>query len=143
MARERGNYSSHNRISRRGALRGAGLGVAGLAGVALFGCGGDDGEGGGGTTATAASGGTGTAAAGGGALPSDQIRIAPGAYENSIPPTPGELDPANNARYGGTLMARSARRSSARAAQWQGRRRNPSRATPPGRQNSVSATNWR
>ena len=106
MARERGTYWSRGTISRRGALRGAGLGVAGLAGVALFGCGGDDGDDGGGAAATTAPGGGGTAAAGGGALPSDQIRIAPGEYADSIPPTPGELDPANNARYGGTLMAR-------------------------------------
>ena len=107
MARERTSYWSRSTISRRGALRGAGLGVAGLAGVALFGCGGDEGEDGGGAASTAApGGGTGTAAPGGGPLPSDQIRIAPGAYENEIPPTPGELDPANNARYGGTLMAR-------------------------------------
>ena len=104
MAKERGNYWSRSTISRRGALRGAGLGVAGLAGVALFGCGGDDGDDGG-TTGTAAPSG-GTTAAGGGALPSDQIRIAPGAYDGSIPATPGELDPATNARYGGTLMAR-------------------------------------
>src|SRR5687768_2766473 len=99
------NYWSRRTLSRRGALRGAGLGVAGLAGVALFGCGGDDEPG---STATSApgGGGTGTAAPGGGPLPSDQIRIAPGAYENEIPPTAGELDPANNARYGGTLMAR-------------------------------------
>ncbi len=105
---DRGNYWSRRTLSRRGALRGAGLGAAGLAGVALFGCGGDDD---GGSPATAAPGGgggegTATAAPGGGPLPSDQIRIAPGAYEGSIPATPGELDPANNARYGGTLMAR-------------------------------------
>src|SRR5688500_5577687 len=104
MAKERGNYWSSSTISRRGALRGAGLGVAGLAGVALFGCGGDDGDDGG-TTGTAAPSG-GSTAAGGGALSSDQSRIAPGAYVGSIPATPGELDPATNARYGGTLMAR-------------------------------------
>ena len=100
------SYWDRSTISRRRALRGARLGVAGLAGVALFGCGGDDGETGG-TSGTAAPGGAGTTAGGGGGrLPSDQIRIAPGAYEDSIPATPGELDPANNARYGGTLMAR-------------------------------------
>ncbi len=101
-----GNYWSRRTLSRRGALRGAGVGVAGLAGLALFGCGGDDDAGTPATAAPSGGEGTGTAAPGGGPLPSDQIRIAPGAYEGSIPPTPGELDPANNARYGGTLMAR-------------------------------------
>ena len=62
------NYWSRmmgSRISRRGALRGAGIGAAGLAGAALIGCGDDDdddddddggggGGGGGGATATAA-----------------------------------------------------------------------------------------
>jgi peptide/nickel transport system substrate-binding protein len=56
------NYWSRmmgSRISRRGALRGAGIGAAGLAGAALIGCGDDDddddddGGGGGGGTATA------------------------------------------------------------------------------------------
>ena len=37
-----GNFWTRNRISRRTALRGAGLGVAGLAGAALIGCGDDD-----------------------------------------------------------------------------------------------------
>ncbi|MEE8421552.1 MAG: ABC transporter substrate-binding protein [Dehalococcoidia bacterium] len=36
------NFWTKRRISRRAALRGAGLGVAGLAGAALIGCGGDD-----------------------------------------------------------------------------------------------------
>ncbi len=38
------NYWSGRRISRRAALRGVGLGVAGLAGAALIGCGDDDDE---------------------------------------------------------------------------------------------------
>ncbi|MCK9487404.1 MAG: ABC transporter substrate-binding protein [Dehalococcoidia bacterium] len=44
-----------NRVSRRAALRGAGIGAAGIAGAALIGCGGDDN----GATATAAPGGGG------------------------------------------------------------------------------------
>ena len=41
---EERNYWTRRRISRRTALRGAGLGVAGLAGAALIGCGDDDDE---------------------------------------------------------------------------------------------------
>ena len=36
------NFWINRRISRRAALRGAGLGIAGLAGAALIGCGDDD-----------------------------------------------------------------------------------------------------
>ena len=36
------SYWSRQRVSRRGVLRGTGLGVAGLAGAALIGCGGGD-----------------------------------------------------------------------------------------------------
>jgi len=39
-----GNYWTRQRVSRRTALRGAGVGVAGLAGAALIGCGGGDEE---------------------------------------------------------------------------------------------------
>ncbi|MBT5318570.1 MAG: ABC transporter substrate-binding protein [Chloroflexi bacterium] len=39
-----GNYWTRQRVSRRTALRGAGVGVAGLAGAALIGCGGGDDE---------------------------------------------------------------------------------------------------
>jgi ABC-type transport system substrate-binding protein len=41
---EQRNYWTRRRISRRAALRGVGLGVAGLAGAALIGCGDDDDE---------------------------------------------------------------------------------------------------
>ena len=53
------NYWTRNRISRRAALRGVGLGVAGLAGAALIGCGDEDED----TTAPAASGAATAAAA--------------------------------------------------------------------------------
>jgi peptide/nickel transport system substrate-binding protein len=41
------NYWTGRRISRRGALRGAGVGMAGIAGAVLIGCGGDDDDDGG------------------------------------------------------------------------------------------------
>jgi len=94
------------------------VGVAGLAGAALLGCGGGDGEDGGaaegggasatplqnilgqgaGTTATAA-------AADSTAVAADQVRVAPGMYDVQIPPSPAELAPLVNGRYGGTLLA--------------------------------------
>src|SRR5688572_18672204 len=55
-------YRSRGTLTRRGALRGAGLGAAGRAGVALVGCGGDDGDGDGGGVGTAAPNGGGTTA---------------------------------------------------------------------------------
>jgi peptide/nickel transport system substrate-binding protein len=42
--REEANFWTQRRVSRRAALRGAGVGVAGLAGAALIGCGDDDDE---------------------------------------------------------------------------------------------------
>ena len=101
-------YWTGRRIGRRAALRGAGVGIAGLAGAALIGCGGDDDAT---PAATAAPAGTsaGTAVSGGdgsGPVPADQVRIPPGEYSSPIGPTPAELNPAANARYGGTLMAR-------------------------------------
>ena len=101
-------YWSGRRIGRRAALRGAGVGIAGLAGAALIGCGGDDEAT---PAATAATGGEATATAatgetGGGPVSADQIRVAPGAYINGIPPTPAEQAPLVNGRYGGTLTER-------------------------------------
>jgi len=100
------NYWARRSFGRRAALRGAGVGIAGLAGAALIGCGGGDDE-----PATPAAGGgtaTGTAAAGGGdgKVPADQVRVAPGRYEGQPPPTPAEQDPLTNGRYGGTLTHR-------------------------------------
>src|SRR5690606_682700 len=84
------NYWTRSSLGRRAALRGAGVGIAGLAGAALLGCGGGDED-----PATPAAGGggaTGTAAAGGGdgKVPADQVRVAPGRYEGQPPPTPAE-----------------------------------------------------
>ncbi len=109
------NYWGRRRLDRRTALRGAGLGVAGLAGAALIGCGGGDDNGGGGegggTSATpmqdilgAGGGATATADANATAVPADQVRIAPGLYEVQVPPSPAEANPLVNGRYGGTLL---------------------------------------
>ncbi|MEZ4501297.1 MAG: ABC transporter substrate-binding protein [Dehalococcoidia bacterium] len=102
-------YWASRRVSRRSALRGAGLGFAGLAGAALIGCGSDDEE----PTATATAAGTGTPAGGetpsgggGGAVPADQVRVPPGRYDGWPAPTPAEMDPLANGRYGGTLVHR-------------------------------------
>lgn len=103
------NYWIRRRISRRAALRGAAAGIAGIAGAALIGCGRDDDD----TAAT--SGGpsqqgqqqptaSATAEAAGSPMPAGRIRIPGGFYDNPIPPTPAELNPAVNGRYGGKLV---------------------------------------
>jgi len=62
-----GGYWTRRRLSRRGMLRGAGVGIAGLAGAALIGCGGSDDEGGdGGGSSGGGTGGASTGAATGG-----------------------------------------------------------------------------
>ena len=64
---EPGSYWHKQSLTRRRMIRGASLGVAGLAGAALIGCGDDDDGGDGGTpSGTTAPGGNGTAAPGGG-----------------------------------------------------------------------------
>ena len=92
-----GNYWTRRRVGRRAALRGAGLGVAGLAGAALIGCGGGDdgGDGGSGGSDTGANIGaqmTATsvateAASGSTPVPADQVRITPGVYDGPVPPS--------------------------------------------------------
>ncbi|MEX2032010.1 MAG: hypothetical protein WEA81_03995, partial [Dehalococcoidia bacterium] len=103
------NYWSRGRVGRRTVLRSGALGVAGLAGAALIGCGGGDDEeptasgvgaaaaGGARLDATAAA----TAAAGTTPVPADQVRIAPGLYDGPAPPSAAELNPSVNAKYGG------------------------------------------
>ncbi len=97
--------------SRRSILRGAGLGVAGLAGAALVGCGGGDDE----EEATATNGGSGAQVgaqltatavatqteAAATAVPADQIRVVAGVYDGPVPPSAAELNPALNAKRGG------------------------------------------
>ncbi|MCC6238470.1 MAG: ABC transporter substrate-binding protein [Dehalococcoidia bacterium] len=97
------------RVTRRSALRGAGVGIAGLTGAALFGCGGTSEEG---TVAELKStnsftaGDTLTVPTPAGKVGKDQVRVKPGVYEGAIPMTPAETDPLANGRYGGTLMVR-------------------------------------
>ncbi|MDP2328610.1 MAG: ABC transporter substrate-binding protein, partial [Dehalococcoidia bacterium] len=99
-------YWTRRRVGRRTVIRGAGLGVAGLAGAALIGCGGGDDDGGGtgggltgttlGTATTVA-----TAEAGGTPVPADQVRVKPGVYDGPVAPSAAELNPAVNAKRGG------------------------------------------
>ncbi|MFN8638915.1 MAG: ABC transporter substrate-binding protein [Dehalococcoidia bacterium] len=107
-----GNYWSR-RVGRRGVLRGAGVGIAGLAGAALFGCGGGGSE----ERATAVAitpppktGGTGVFSKeqypSQGKVGADQVRMKPGAYEGPQPPTPAERDILANGRRGGTVLTR-------------------------------------
>jgi ABC-type transport system substrate-binding protein len=100
------------RVGRRTVIRGAGVGVAGLAGAALLGCGG-----GGGAEKAAEVAITPPPSRGRalfsreqypslGKVAADQVRVKPGAYEGPVPPTPAERDIMANARYGGTVLAR-------------------------------------
>jgi peptide/nickel transport system substrate-binding protein len=105
------NYWARRSMGRRTVLRGAGLGLTGLAGAALIGCGGSDspatttprtGQTGQQITATAAA----TEAAGSTPVPADQVRLTPGVYEGPVGPSAAELNPAVNAKRGGTLQVR-------------------------------------
>ncbi len=97
-------------MGRRSVLRGAGLGLSGIAGAALIGCGDDDGDNGG-TTGTSSTGGqvgaeltataVGTADAGSTPVPADQVRPVPGIYDGPLGPSPAELNPGVNAKFGG------------------------------------------
>jgi peptide/nickel transport system substrate-binding protein len=101
-------YWARRRVSRRAALRGLALGAGGIGAAALIGCGTEE-------AAPAPSTppppdrGTPTttgATTGGGKVSADQVRIKPGYYEWSLPPTPAEADPMANGRRGGTLLTR-------------------------------------
>jgi len=98
------NYWSR-RISRRQALRGAGVGFAGLAGAALLGCSGDEPNPAPLPSATAS-----VKAARpeptGSAVAADQVRLTPGLYQRALGPTPAEANPGVNAVPGGTLVDR-------------------------------------
>jgi len=108
---EHSNYWHRRRVSRRAALRGAAIGLSGLAGAALIGCGSSD-NGTATTTATTTSTATGsptatgTGTAGGETpVPADQIRVPPDIYDQPVVATPAEAAPMVNAKYGGTLNA--------------------------------------
>ncbi|MDO9445076.1 MAG: hypothetical protein Q7K37_07135, partial [Dehalococcoidia bacterium] len=101
------SYWSRRRVGRRTVIRGASLGVAGLAGAALIGCGGgdDEEEAGGGTGLAGTTLGTATATAEAGStpVPADQVRVKPGLYDGPVPPSAAELNPGVNAKMGGVL----------------------------------------
>ena len=84
--RSRNGVVERNFWTRRGVLRGAGLGLAGLAGAALLGCG-DEQESTGGS-------------------PRQSVRREPGLSEGPVPAVPAELDAGRQARRGGTLRMR-------------------------------------
>ncbi|MFN8638914.1 MAG: ABC transporter substrate-binding protein [Dehalococcoidia bacterium] len=107
-----GNYWSR-RVGRRSVIRGAGVGIAGLAGAALLGCGGGTVE----EQATAVAitpppktGGQGVFSReqypSQGKVGADQVRVKPGSYEGPVAPTGAERDVLANGRYGGTLLTR-------------------------------------
>ena len=101
-------YWTRRPVGRRTVIRGAGLGVAGLAGAALIGCGGGD-DGGTATPAvtnvldtTPAP----TPEAGATAVPASEVRLKPGIYSGPVPPSAAELNPSANAKYGGVAKMR-------------------------------------
>ena len=99
------------RVNRRTALRGTGIGLAGLAGAALIGCGGKKEERASTGDASRLQDTKGrapqaTAETGGTPVPKDQVRVKPGLYEGVVEPSAAERNPKVNAKYGGTLKLR-------------------------------------
>ena len=103
------NYWS-GRVNRRTALRGAGVGLLGLTGAALIGCGGkktDAPTGGDAERLQSASKvGAQQAEAGGTPVPKDQVRVKPGLVEGPVPASAAERNPKVNAKYGGIIKRR-------------------------------------
>ena len=99
------------RVSRRSALRGTGVGLAGLAGAALIGCGSkkaDTGPTGGDAERLQAASKVGAKEAEGGGtpVPKDQVRVKPGLVEGPVPASAAERNPKVNAKYGGIIKRR-------------------------------------
>ena len=102
------SYWGRRRIGRRTVIRGAGIGVAGIAGAALIGCGGSDDT----TTPTP----TGsnvldatavpTQEAGATPVAASEVRVKPGRYAGPVPPSAAELNPGVNAKFGGVVKWR-------------------------------------
>src|SRR5690606_38662854 len=90
-------------VSRRGVLRGAAVGGAGLAGAALIGCGSDDDDGDGGGASTPTGGGTAspteTSAAGTSTPAAATGPKTGGTWKVNISLDPTSLDPYGNLRY--------------------------------------------
>jgi peptide/nickel transport system substrate-binding protein len=106
-------YWHRQRMRRRDAFRAAGLGVAGLAGAALIGCGGGSSSTSTGGAATVPAGqlvgtaaATATQAAAATPVPKDQVRLKPGIFEGAVAPSPAEANPMVNGKRGGTLLMR-------------------------------------
>ena len=99
-----GTYWSRRTVDRRALLRGAGVGLAGLAGAALVGCGAGGGESAS-TTSNASRDDATLRKAGGGKVSKDQVRLKAGTtFDGIAPPSGAERDPIANGRYGGTLL---------------------------------------
>ena len=96
------NYWTSHGLTRRAMLRGGTLEMAGLVGAALIGCGGESKTAA--PTQAAATGAAGQSGVAKGKASADQVRVKPGTYQGAPPPTPAELDPLANGRYGGTLV---------------------------------------
>ncbi|RJQ09487.1 MAG: hypothetical protein C4558_06285, partial [Dehalococcoidia bacterium] len=98
------------RVSRRTALRGTGVGLAGLTAAALIGCGGkksDSAAGGDASRLQDTKGGAVSKAEEGGTpVPRDQVRVKPGIVEGPVPASAAERNPKVNAKRGGTLKFR-------------------------------------
>src|SRR5260370_18364871 len=93
----RSSFWIRRSLTRRALLSSAGHGVTGLAGAALIGCGGgNDNQ----AAATAGAKATSTGAA---PATSGDLRIPPGLYESSVPPTAAGRGYPNPGEAGGTL----------------------------------------
>ncbi|TAJ17089.1 MAG: ABC transporter substrate-binding protein [Dehalococcoidia bacterium] len=99
------------RVNRRTALRGAGIGMVGVAGAALIGCGsskkeaapaGGDAD----RLQSASKVGAQQAETAGTPVPKDQVRIKPGIVEGPVPASAAERNPKVNAKYGGIIKRR-------------------------------------
>ena len=91
-----GTYWSRRTVGRRTVLRGAGLGIAGMAGAALFGCGGADDAPEVVATSAAKKSAVAVVTPGGGKVSPDQVRVKPGTYESRAAHG-AERDPIANA----------------------------------------------
>ena len=104
------NYWTRRPLARRAVLRGAAIGLGGVAGAALLGCSSNDattptpsvGARASETSSPAAS----ATTAPGSPVPRDQVRLKPQIASSPIGPSPAEANPAVNARPGGTLVDR-------------------------------------
>ncbi|TAJ17090.1 MAG: ABC transporter substrate-binding protein [Dehalococcoidia bacterium] len=99
------------RVPRRTALRGAGIGLAGLGAAALIGCGSKKSDSGSSTGDASRlqdnkGGAVSKAEEGGTPVPKDQVRVKPGLTEGPQPASAAERNPKVNAKYGGIIKRR-------------------------------------